>query len=146
MLGKELKILLENIREKSKELSILYVEDEQELRQQMETFLGKVFINLESAVDGKDGLDKYLKGHHDIVITDIQMPKMNGVELIKKIKEENKEQEIILISAYTESDYLDEAVRFGVSSYIIKPGDFGEILTVLQKSVDKVSSLHKNNN
>lgn len=142
-MGNELKVLLESIKERAKNFSVLYVEDEKELREQMDTFLRKVFAHMEVAVDGEDGLKKYLQGKHDIVITDIQMPKMNGLELIKKIKETTQEQEIILVSAYTESAYMDEALKMGVTNYIIKPTDFVQILKVLEESIDKISASKK---
>lgn len=136
--------LINKIKEKAESFSILYVEDERQLREQMSAFLGKIFQHVDMAVNGKEGLEKYLKNSYDIVITDIQMPKMNGLELIQNIRKNNPEQEIIVISAYAESEYLMQAIKSGVTGYIIKPIDFEQILKVLQQSIDKLTAFREN--
>ena len=81
------------LKNKAKKLSILYVEDEAEVRDRTVNLLSNFFPNIDVAVDGEEGLEKYLQNSYDIVITDILMPKMNGLELISHIREKNKKQE-----------------------------------------------------
>lgn len=136
--------LLYSIKEKAQNISILYVEDEPKLRAEMLTFLSKIFIHVEVAADGAEGLEKYAKNRHDIVLTDIQMPNMNGLELIREIQKINESQEVIIISAYTEPDYLIESIKMGVTGYIIKPIEFEQILRTLQQSINKLETLIEN--
>ena len=67
----------ENLRKMASAFSVLYVEDEEMIRKRISLFLQKIFKNVVTAKDGEEGLEKFTSGHYDIVITDIQMPKMN---------------------------------------------------------------------
>lgn len=136
--------LLDSIKEKAEDISILYVEDEPKLREEMLAFLSKIFTHVEAAADGREGLEKYIKNRYDIVLTDIQMPNMDGLELIREIRKINEKQEAIVISAYTESEYLIESIKLGVSGYIIKPMNFEQILKMLNQSIDKLAAFHEN--
>jgi len=138
------KIKIELLREKAKYFSTLYVEDEEALRTKTAAFLSKIFKDVEVAVDGKDGLDKYLHNKYDIIITDILMPNMNGLELISNIRKKNKKQEIIITSAYAEQSYLTESIQLGVTGYIIKPLDFNNVIDVLEQSLDKLILVREN--
>ncbi|WP_372998277.1 HD domain-containing phosphohydrolase [Sulfurimonas sp.] len=140
----KLKTKIASLKEKAGHFSILYVEDEQVLRDGITTFLNKIFTNIDTAVDGEEGLKKYTQNQYDIVITDIQMPKMDGLEMISKIKEINEKQEIIVVSAYTDSEFLTNSIQLGVTGYIVKPIDFSQILKMLNQSVDKLSAFHEN--
>jgi len=68
----------------------------------MTIFLNKIFTKLDAVENGEEGLKKYTQNHYDIVITDIQMPKMDGLEMISRIKELHEKQEIIVVSAYND--------------------------------------------
>lgn len=136
--------LLSSIKDKAKDISILYVEDEPKLREEMLAFLSKIFIHVEAAANGAEGLEKYAKNRHNIVLTDIQMPNMNGLELIREIQKIDKAQEIIIISAYTEPDYLIESIKLGVTGYIIKPIEFEQILRTLHQSINKLNTFLEN--
>ena len=122
---------IKSIKAKTKNFSILYVEDEKELRESSSRFLRKIFPNVDIADNGQEGLEKYLQNSYDIVITDILMPKMNGLELIRYIREKNKKQEIIVISANTDAENLTKAIQLEVTGYVIKPINFDQILRIL---------------
>ena len=143
-MSNSINLLINSIKEKAKDISVLYVEDEQKLCEEMGAFLNKIFTHVEVASDGIDGLEKYLKSKHDIVLTDIQMPNMDGLELIREIKKIDETQEVIIISAYTESDYLIESIKLGVTGYIIKPINFEQILKTVQQSIDKLTAFRQN--
>jgi len=125
---------------KAQGLSLLYVEDEKELRDKMYTFLNKIFTKIDVASNGEEALIKYQKSRHDIVITDILMPKMNGLQLIKEILGYNEEQEIIITSAYTDLAYLMESIKLGITGYLIKPLDFKDIVKMVEQSIDKLQA------
>lgn len=132
------------LRELSKEFKILYVEDEDDLRVGVVNYLKKIFKNVSCAKDGLEGLQLYKKETPDIVITDIHMPNLNGIDMAKKIKELNKKQEIIIISAYTESKYFLDSIKIGVSGYIIKPINFDQMNEELYKTVYKLKKFQEN--
>lgn len=140
----EFKSKIESLKKKSKPLSILYVEDEQALREKIAIFLNKIFIDVDIASNGEEGLHKYIENKYDIVITDIQMPKMNGLELIQHIREINAHQEVIVISAYADPEYFTESIKLNVTGYIIKPINFEQILQILEQSIYKLNAFHEN--
>lgn len=112
-------------------LNILYVEDDDRLRDETVMLLEPFFKHIDIARDGVEGFEKYNGCLYDIVITDINMPRMNGIEMIAKIREINPEQKIIAISAHNESDILINLIRSGVSSFILKPILQQDVLNVL---------------
>ncbi len=138
-------ITIESLKEKAKKMSVLYVEDEESLRNKTGSLLAKLFQNVELAVDGKEGFDKYLHNKYDIVITDISMPNMNGLDLINNIRKNDLHQEIIIISAYTESVYSDQVNTANVTGYIYKPVEINQMLEILNISIDRVNKLCSNN-
>ncbi len=121
--NKKLQMLIES----NKDLTVLYVEDNDTVRESTLGILEEFFSNIDSASDGEEGLLKYRKQYqnnsycYDIVITDINMPKMNGIEMSSLILKHNEEQIIIVISAHNEADYLLELIHIGISNFILKP-------------------------
>ncbi len=133
-----------NLLTYTKNLSILFVEDHDELRRSTTEILKSFFKDVESAEDGAVALTKYkdyynenLK-NYDIVISDLQLPKLNGVELTEKIYSISPQQIIIILSAYDDSKYLLPLVNLGIEQFIKKPIDFQELLAVLLKSAKKL--------
>ena len=120
-----------DLRQYTKHLTILYVEDDDQLRDNTIFLFQPFFKEIDSASDGEEGLSLYNKKQYDIVITDINMPKMNGIEMISKIKEINTEQKIIAISAHNESDILIDIIKVGVNSFILKPIIQNEVINTL---------------
>ena len=118
---KDLKYFTTILKESAKELSVLYVEDDADVRNGIATILRKFFAKVELAEDGQEGLEKFNSDNFDIVLTDISMPNMNGVEMSALIKEENCEQPIIVLSAHNEGDYLIDLINIGVDGFLLKP-------------------------
>lgn len=139
-----LKKKIANLKERSKDFSILYVEDEIELREKVTLFLNRIFDNIDTASNGEEALEKYLQNSYDIVLSDILMPKMSGLELIQHIREHNEKQEVIVLSADTSSDILSSCIQLGVTGYLIKPIDFNQILTVFDISINKLIAFREN--
>lgn len=118
---------LKELYELSKDLMVLYVEDDLSLQQKTQVMLNNLFGKVDMAQNGKEGWDKYLEyygkngKYYDIVITDIKMPIMDGLEFSKKILKNNSEQIIVVTSAHDESKYLIEFINIQIKRFIKKP-------------------------
>lgn len=122
-----------------RELSVLFVEDDEGISKEMNFLLGDIFTKVDSGFDGIEGLSKYNQyfqaneKYYDLLITDIRMPNMNGIELIKNIYSINPSQKVIVLSAHNESEYLMELVNIGIAQFILKPIDYNNFLDVIYK-------------
>lgn len=99
-----------------------------------------------SADNGENALEIYKSNNVDVIVTDILMPKLTGLELIKKIKEINSEAHIIVISAYGNIEYLREAIRNGAYDYILKPFTVDEILFSVNRVIEKLKFIEERKN
>ncbi|WP_201353655.1 response regulator transcription factor [Hydrogenimonas urashimensis] len=119
-------------------LKVLLVEDEKRLAQLLKNAVGDYFAEFEIAYDGIEGLKQFRKMKPDVVITDITMPKMTGLELAEKIKKENPHMPIVILSAYSDKEKLLGAIDVGVVKYFIKPFDPEELLEYLCSLAEKI--------
>lgn len=124
-----------DLKEAAQGISVLYVEDDIELRQNTVRLLSSFFTDIGVADNGLEGLNTYKAGQYDLVITDINMPVMNGVKMSQQIKRENPQQVIVVISAHDEARYLLELINLGIDYYILKPLDLTKFLNILYKAV-----------
>ncbi len=128
----------------TKSLNILFVEDHEELRNNTAEILSNFFNTVISVSNGQDALDLYHQKdlqdepNYDIVITDIQMPILDGLSLIKEIYKVNPYQPIIVLSAHDESKYLLPLINLGIEQFIKKPIDYQELLKTLLKVSKKI--------
>lgn len=133
------------IYRKTKHLSVLFAEDDAHFQKETTEILRYFFHDVNLADDGKDALDKYLtfyrekSKYYDLVITDINMPKMNGIELSQSIYRHNEHQPIVVISAHNESHYLIELINTGVEHFMMKPMEYQNVIEVLEKVAGKIS-------
>ena len=111
-----------------KRLNLLYVEDEKKLSELMEEAIAYRFGNFDTAHDGHEGLKLFEKRRADIVITDITMPGMDGLEMTREIHRIAPDTAVIILSAYSDRDKLLSAIEERVVKYFIKPFDPEEIL------------------
>lgn len=109
------------LKEYAQDLRVLYVEDDESVKTQIVIFLQKFFPSIVTAKDGEEGLESYKKGTYDIVITDIMMPHMDGMEMSRRIKELNEEQVIIVTSAYNDTEKLMQLIDIGIDKFVMKP-------------------------
>jgi putative nucleotidyltransferase with HDIG domain len=135
---------VKKLKSLAEKLSVLYVEDDIQLRQETTTYLTKIFNRVDTADDGQMGLEMYRENGYDIVITDILMPHMDGLEMTTEIKKLNEEQEVIIISAYSDPQYFTNAIHLGVNGYIIKPINYEQINATLYKSAVKLTRFKEN--
>lgn len=125
-------------------LTLLYVEDDEDFKEETCDVLESLFKKVDHAKDGQEALEKYSQYHqtngvyYDIVISDIDMPKLNGVELTKEIYKINEQQPIIIISAHNEPDHLLEFVNMGIEQFMVKPLDLDKTISLLYKVSKKV--------
>ena len=110
--------MLKNI---NKNIKILYVEDDEIARENGIEYLQNFFEQIYEASDAIKALQLYEKYQPDIIITDIQMPKLNGLEFVKKIRQKDKKTQIIIITAFCDKDYLLKAIELGLVKYLVKP-------------------------
>ncbi|MAD42005.1 MAG: regulator [Arcobacter sp.] len=122
--------------EKFKNYTILYIEDDEGVRTINSRFLNRMFKKLYEAKDGEEGLALYKKYHPDIILTDIQMPKMDGITLSKKIRKTDLDTKIIISTAFSDKDYLLEAIELRLEKYIIKPLTSRNLIPALTKAVE----------
>ncbi|AXX89082.1 regulator [Arcobacter suis] len=121
-----------------KKLSLLYVEDDENTREELEYFLKNKVKKLYVAKNGQEGFDFFEKYQPDLIITDIQMPVMTGTKMIKLIKEKNKTIPIVIITAFNDTDYLFEAIKLNVTNYLTKPLNLfalSEVLANIAKNI-----------
>lgn len=124
---------LKNLIDQYKDRKVLYVEDEKDVREQMLNIFNIIFNSVDTAVDGIEALAMYQSKSYDLILTDINMPCMNGLELVEKIRKESETQKIIIISAYNESNLLLKTIDLGVDGYLTKPVATKELQRVLLK-------------
>jgi len=111
--------------------SVLYVEDEIETQELIKEILSKSCKEVFIASDGLEGLAIYKEKQPDIILSDIVMPNMSGIEMSKKIKELNPKQLIALFTAYSEPEYKTQAAELDIDAYIMKPFDKKQFFSVL---------------
>ncbi|MDA3907869.1 MAG: response regulator, partial [Sulfurimonas sp.] len=128
----------------TKELSILYVEDEKDVRESYDRALQRVSKNLFTADEGIEGLKLYKQHKPDIIISDIKMPNMDGLEMVKAIKDIDENANIIFTTAHSESAYLLEAIDLHVEGYLLKPVQKKSLLKIVQK-LSRTIMLEKEN-
>ncbi|MCK5111246.1 MAG: response regulator [Arcobacteraceae bacterium] len=137
-------INLKVFKDLAKEFTVLYVEDEDKLRQKVSAYLKRFFLKVDTAKDGQDGLDRYKEKQYDLVLTDIKMPKLNGLDMAAEIKAINEYQNILIISAYSDISNFTTSIKLGIDGYIIKPIHFDQLNTTLYKILYKLKKFREN--
>jgi len=122
----------------SKTLKVLIVEDNKETREQTVKFLGNLFDNIIVAVDGVDGLKKFEDNKFDLIISDINMPNKNGIEMCREIREITKDIPIIILSAYNDSNHFLETIKLNINGYILKPVNMKQFLDTLYDTIERI--------
>jgi len=133
-----MEINLIKLKKYGEHISVLYVEDDELIREQTKRFLERFFSNIEVAVDGVDGLNKFKIKKYDFVVTDINMPNMNGIEMIKGIREIIPHQIVLVTSAYNDSEHLMQLINLEVVRFVSKPFENKPFLIVLYKIVEEL--------
>ncbi len=136
---------LSNIIKYTSKLKLLYVEDDEEARLATRVILEEFFQSVVIASNGQEGLDLFKENDVDLIITDINMPKMNGLEMIKEIRKLDNEISILILSAYNESGFFMDSIKMGVEGYLLKPIDINQFVGMLEKVVQKLKLQDESN-
>lgn len=120
-------------KELLKRLRLLYVEDDDVIRTELADLLSNFFGKIIVEKDGRAGLETYLKNKDeiDVILTDINMPKLNGLEMVKTIREIDKKVPVFLATAHSDNEFLAEAIKLRIHEYIVKPIDIRNLLSLM---------------
>src|SRR6195952_1009818 len=119
--------------------NILIIDDEKAIRKTLSEILSYEGYKIEEAADGEEGLKKFNSTTYDVVLCDIKMPKMDGLEFLEKAREINSDVPIIVISGHGNIETAVEAVKKGAFDYISKPPDLNRLLITLRNALDKTT-------
>ncbi|MCK9161865.1 MAG: response regulator [Arcobacter butzleri] len=118
-----------------KNLNILYVEDDENIKYELSNLLKNFVNHIYTASDGQEGYEVFLNNQSkiDVIISDINMPKLSGIEMMQEIRKINKEIPVIFATAYSDSAFLAEAIKVKVYDYIVKPINIRTLLIILNE-------------
>ncbi|HEX5329773.1 EAL domain-containing protein [Sulfuricurvum sp.] len=125
-------------------ITILYVEDNEMIREEFSLILKRFCPHVDTASDGEEGLQAALNTHYDLIISDIEMPKLSGLEMIEAIKQHIPHQATLLISAHQEVTMLHRSVELGVDGYLFKPVQPQQTLKLLHKIISHIEHEKEN--
>lgn len=126
-----------------KTLNVLYCEDEAAPRRQMKIVLEDIVKNLYVGEDGVEGLELFKKHSPDLIITDIKMPKMDGLLMCEEIKKIDPKANIILLTAFDYKNFFQKAIDIGVSQYVIKPIGEGKLFNAIHRTLETIMAKKK---
>lgn len=119
------------------DIKLLYVEDEEDIREEVEDFLSFRVKEVIVARDGVEGLKMYREHRPDIVITDVMMPKMNGLDMIKAIREEFENVPVVVMTAFRKSDINMGMIEdLEIENIVSKPVDPYKIIDAIKKALE----------
>lgn len=122
-----------------RDIKVLLVEDEENLARLLKDAIGDNFYSFSVAVDGVEGIEFFRKIKPDIVITDIMMPRLSGLDMAKEIKQISPKTPIIILSAFSEKEKLFSAIDIGITKYFLKPFDTDELLEYIGSITPRLS-------
>jgi len=121
-------------------LTLLYAEDDAQSRRSYTFVLEKYFSKVYTAENGREALDIYHEKTPDMLLLDVSMPFINGLEVAKMVRKNNKEIPIIILTAHSDKEKLLEAIPLGLSQYLLKPIDRRELRDVILKFTQKLQN------
>lgn len=117
--------------------SILIIDDEKAIRKTLSEILSFEGYQIDEAADGEEGLKKFSEKNYDLVLCDIKMPKLDGIEFLEKARQHNPDVPVIIISGHGNIETAVEAVKRGAFDYISKPPDLNRLLITLKNATEK---------
>ncbi len=136
---------LGELRNQTESARVLYVEDDPISAHIMQKVLSELFKEVLFYTNGREGLDSYknFKEKIDLIITDIAMPQMNGLEMVSEIKKIHPDVPVVIMSAHNDTDFFLKAIDLGVEFFLVKPLDISQVRVVLFKVMDKIRLRHE---
>jgi diguanylate cyclase (GGDEF)-like protein len=135
---------LKELLEHTQTLSVLFIEDNFDVRIQLVKLLENFFSDIDVEVDGEEGLKRFKEYYstngtfYDLIITDLSMPRFDGISLCKEISKINEDQTILVISAHTESEKLIKLIDIGIYKFLQKPVDYRDLLSTITSISEKL--------
>ncbi len=126
---------IKQLKNITKNMSLLYVEDNKYLSKANMQLFEDIFLQVDLAEDGKSGLGLYQKNGYDLVIADINLPKMNGLIMLESILEHNSDQPVIVVSAYSKVEYLSKLEELKIEYFLTKPVNSKNMISSIYQSV-----------
>jgi len=121
-----------------KDFTILYIEDDDGVREVNLRILKRMFKETYEASDGKAGFKLYVEKQPNIIITDIKMPKLDGIELTKLVRQKDEDTKIIITTAFSDPKYIIDAVELKIERYIVKPITKRNLIPALEKAISTI--------
>lgn len=128
----------------NQELNILLIEDELEVRESYVDMFGFLNLEVDTAENGKKGLEKLEKKHYDIILTDLNMPEIDGLETMRRVKKKDPEIEVIVITGFATIENAVDAMKQGAFDYITKPVSLEHVKIVMNKCIQKIMARREN--
>lgn len=118
--------------------TLLLVDDHQIIRDGIRFYFeeDEEFVIKDEAENGLEALELLKENEYDIVLTDINMPKMDGLEFMKSMKENYPDQKVLVLSMYNEAGYINKMIALGANGYVLKKSDKGELVAAIKKVLD----------
>ncbi len=129
---------IDTVIQYSQDLQVLYVEDNQDVREMTLVILNDFFNTIIVASNGMEGIEKFKEHKIDLVITDINMPKMDGLSMVQEIKKIKHDIPVLIFSAYNDSTHFINAIKIGIDGYLVKPIDIDQFQHSLYKCVHDI--------
>lgn len=129
---------LTQLTEFSKDKNVIYVEDNRVARDQTVKMLSSIFTDVDQATDGLEGLLKFQENDYDIIFTDINMPKLNGLEMIKEIRKIDTEIPCIVLSAHDEEEFSTDSSQLNIEGHLFKPIEFEQFYSTIFNTLKKM--------
>jgi YesN/AraC family two-component response regulator len=126
------------LRELGASLTVLYVEDDLTVQASLKTILQRFFSQIDLACNGEEGLEKMRSFSYDLVISDINMPLMNGIEMISNATKEKIINKVLITSAHNETEKILTLINLGVDGFIMKPIDLNQLLVQLVRVCEPI--------
>lgn len=123
--------------------TLLIVEDEEGLKKVLRDLLKKTCPRIEVASNGKEALEVIQKGEIDVVVSDLNMPIMNGLELLKNVREAGLEIPFIVLTGYGDKEKAIQALRLGATDFLDKPFDSAEFIQVVKKAAELTQAIRE---
>ena len=118
-------------------LNILLIEDELEVRESYVDMFGFLDLEVDTAENGKHGLEKLEAKHYDIIVTDLNMPEIDGLETMRRVKKKDSDIEVIVITGFATIENAVGAMKQGAFDYITKPVSLEHVKIVMNKCIQK---------
>jgi YesN/AraC family two-component response regulator len=130
--------MIKKLEQIARNMRLLYVDDNKALCETYSSFFKDIFSEVDYALNGEEALELYREVKYELVITDINMPRMNGFTLIKEIKKINPHQPIIIVSAYSEIAYLSKINQCDANYFLVKPVDTKELIEKIYLVIEDI--------